>query len=98
MKRFGGLVAGSCSIVVLAACSTSTSDFQDEAQKFIESDDVAEQLELAFSEAACEEPADTSSGTSFTCTANGADGVAYTFEVTISGDAEFTLNPPEPVG
>lgn len=98
MNRLGVVLGTVGTLSLLAACSVSAGDYRDEAQKFIESDDVADQLDLAFTEAACDEPASTDPDTEFRCTATGADGVAYAFTVTISGKAKFTLNAPEAVG
>ena len=93
--RRGGAVLAPA--VVLVACATTT-DYQKEAADFIESETVANQLKVTFTGATCGKPDAVKVGTEYACTATGSDGVNYRFVVRISGDKEFTLNPPEPVG
>ena len=61
----------------VTACSPDEGDFSGEAEDFIEDedDDVAAQLQTTFSDAECEEPADTEVGSTFTCTAVDAEGM-----------------------
>lgn len=78
-------------LMVLAGCSTSTGDFKDEAEKFLESKDLAEEAGYTFRDARCETPASTSVGTQFACGATDNDGDDWTFIVEISGDREITV-------
>ena len=51
---------------------------------------------MTFSDVQCEDPANTDTGTSFTCTATGSDGQAYLFTNQITGDREFQVLGFEP--
>lgn len=92
MKKLAGGVLALGTLVGLTACSPSEKNFKDEAEKFIESDEVTEQAGQEFSAAACDEPSSTEVGTVFSCTATGTDGVDYTFDVEITAENEFSLS------
>ena len=90
-------------LVVLgaAACAgdPSTGDFKSEAEKYIEGDlSEAPELggQLTFDDASCTEPDSTDLATTYECTANGSDGVAYTLTVQITGKNELTVNAIDP--
>ncbi len=82
----------------VAACAATEKKYQDEAADYIESEEVADEVGQAFTGAECVTPASTDVGTSFTCTATGADGVAYSFDVEITAKSEFTVAGPNPAG
>ncbi len=107
MRRTTALPA----LAVLAAASVgcggppSTGDFRDEAQQFINGDLNENPLlnGLSFSDAECQEPETTKTGTAFTCTANASDGEPRTLSVTIAGRNQFEIKaegiqPPLPEG
>ncbi len=76
---------------VLAGCSTTTSDFKDEAEKFLESADLAEEAGYTYRDARCETPASTSVGTQFACGATDNDGDDWTFIAEITGTREIVI-------
>jgi hypothetical protein len=78
-------------IVGASACSATETTFKEKAADFIQSDTVTDGVGQAFTEAECDEPADTEVGTTFQCTATGADELDYTFVVEITAENEFTL-------
>jgi Domain of unknown function (DUF4333) len=51
---------------------------------------------LTLSEADCDEPDSTETGTAFNCTATASDGQARTLAVNITGRNEFTIVDIEP--
>lgn len=73
-------------------------DFALEAQIFIEEADgeLADTMNVTFSDATCEVPADVTIGTPFTCQATGDDGQHYRLDVVIDGDRSFTIGEVEP--
>jgi hypothetical protein len=86
-------LAGLALVGVTAACSPDEGDFASEAEDFIGDDDgeVATQLGLTFEDVECQDPANTDTGTTFTCTATGSDGQSYTFTNQITGDKSFEV-------
>lgn len=78
-------------LLVLAGCSTTTSDFKDEAEKFLESADLAEEAGYTYRDARCETPASTSVGTQFACGATDNDGDDWTFIAEITGAREIVI-------
>jgi len=78
-------------LLVLAGCSTTTGDFKDEAEKFLESTDLAEEAGYTFRNARCEKPASTSVGTQFACGATDNDGDDWTFIAEITGTREIVI-------
>ena len=94
-------ISGAILVVgLVGACSPDTSDFKSEAEGFIEDEDgdVAQQLGQTFTDATCEEPANKDTGTTYECTAVGADGQTYGFTATITGENEFQLGGGQVVG
>lgn len=79
------------SLFVLVGCSTSSSDYEREAEKFIESSELAEEAGYRYRDADCETPSVTISGTQFTCSATDNDGDVWTFVAEITGDREITI-------
>ncbi len=78
-------------LLVLAGCSTTTNDFKDEAEKFLESADLAEEAGYTYRDARCETPASTSVGTQFACGATDNDGDDWTFIAEITGTREIVI-------
>ncbi len=93
------LAAIAATTIVVGACggNAGPGDFADEAEKYIEgelADDNPQVTGIPFTDANCDEPASTDVGTTYTCTAVGADGQTYSFPVSI--DAERTLTVQQP--
>jgi hypothetical protein len=76
---------------MLSACSTSPQDFKTEGEKFLQSPELAQEAGYTFSRAQCKEPASTTVGTRFTCTATDNDGDDWEFVVEITGERELTV-------
>jgi hypothetical protein len=76
---------------MLSGCSTSPQDFKTEGEKFLQSPELAQEAGYTFSRAQCEEPASTTVGTRFTCTATDNDGDDWEFVVEITGERELTV-------
>lgn len=75
----------------LSACTTSPQDFKAEGEKFLQSPELAQEAGYKFSRAKCEEPASTSVGSQFTCTATDNDGDDWEFVIEITGERELTV-------
>jgi hypothetical protein len=79
--------------LALSGCFTSTSDFQNEAEKFIlEDEGLAEAVETTFTTAECEEPVDQNPDTTFTCIAIDGEGEEWEFEIVILDSDEYEVN------
>jgi hypothetical protein len=93
MRRIAVTALAGLAFVGVAACSPDEGDFASEAEDFIadEDGDVATQLGLTFEDVECQDPANTDTGTTFTCTASGSDGQTYTFTNEITGDKAFEV-------
>ena len=78
-------------LLALAACSASSTDFQKEGEKFLESDTVSEQVGYSFTDATCQKPDTTRIGTQYTCTAVDNEGDQWEFTVEVTGDSELTV-------
>jgi Domain of unknown function (DUF4333) len=90
MKRL--LIAGIVtSGAFLIACSADATDFKQTAEKVISSE-WKSQFDEDLTDVVCADPASTDIGTSFDCTATGADGTPYTFTATITKEDEVTVN------
>jgi hypothetical protein len=80
-------------VLAVTACggNPDTGDFRDEAEDFIEEDEseLTTSLSNTFEDAECEEPASTDIGTTYRCTATGADGQQHQFVVEITGENEI---------
>ena len=87
--------AAAAAVLVLVACSPDADDFQDEAERYIESREFAEGAGLLrYSEAECEEPESTAEDTVFTCTATAEDGDRWQFDVEITGEKSLRVIIP----
>jgi hypothetical protein len=93
MRRTVSLALTGLVALAAAGCSPDEGDFASEAESFIDDDDgdVAALTGLTFDDVTCEEPADTETGTTFTCSATASDGDSYTFTNTIMGENEFEI-------
>jgi len=92
-------IAACGAAVVMTACSGegTPEDFKDKGEEFINDDErIEETLGTDFSDAECEEPADDEIGTTYACTAAGADGSTWRFTVEITGENELTVQGGEP--
>jgi hypothetical protein len=78
-------------VVALSACSTTPSNFKTEGEKFLQSPELAQEAGYTFGRAQCEQPASTTVGTQFTCTATDNDGDDWEFVVEITGERELTV-------
>lgn len=85
--------AGLAALVGFAACSPDSTDFQSEGEKFIENTDgdVTTQTGYSFSDASCDKPTNTDTGTTYACTAADEEGDSWDFTVEITGDRELTV-------
>jgi hypothetical protein len=94
MRRYAIPLAVGLAVLGIAACSPDEGDFKNDAEGFIEDDDgqVESQVGVALSDATCEDPASTDTGTTFACTAVGDDGTTYDFTVTITGDNSYEVS------
>lgn len=82
-------------VLLVAACSTDTTDFKDQTESFInDSSDVAGIFDGAdVSNASCEEPTSKDVGTTYVCTAD-VEGVgSVTFDGLIDAEDSFTITP-----
>lgn len=82
----------------LVACSSSSEDYQKEAEKYLESDGFAGEVNMTFTGAECEAPASTSTGATYTCTAAAEDGSTWSFDLEITGKNELTVTGFVPGG
>jgi hypothetical protein len=89
-------------VVGLAACGgdPDTGDFKSEAEKFIESDEFAENPDVGMvvTDVECIEPASTDINTAFTCTGTGPDGAPITLDATITGEHAISVGLPSAPG
>ena len=94
-------LAGLAAAAVACGGAPTAGDYADGAEDFITDglDGQAEAAGVTFSDPACDDPPETSTGTVFTCTATGSDGTVYTFSVTVVGrnDMQLVAEPPLPV-
>jgi len=84
--------------LVVSACSASEADFRREAEKYLESEALAEEAGYRFIGASCDEPNSTTEGTEFACTAVDNEGDSWEFVVEITGDREITVTQGDVVG
>lgn len=98
MRRTGAIAVLGVAITVLGACSTSSADYRREAEKFLESEDLAKEAGYRFSDAVCDEPSSTTTGSEFECAATDNDGDDWVFTVQITGDREITVVSGDVVG
>ncbi len=80
-------------LVALAACFTTTADFQRDAENFITGDEtLSDALDTSFESATCAEPPNQNVGTTFACTGVDEQNRTWEFEVEIIGDNEYEVN------
>jgi hypothetical protein len=96
MRRVMTVGIAATSLLGLVACSADEQDFKEEAEKYIESDDVATAAGLAFENAVCEQPTSKDIGTEYSCTADGEDGVSYVFTVQINAENSLLVTDYQP--
>lgn len=95
------VVPAACCAVLsigLVACSSSPEDYQKEAEKYLESDDFAAEVNMTFTDAECEVPASTSTDATYTCTAAAENGSTWSFDLEITGKNELTVTNFVPGG
>jgi len=89
----------------LAGCFTTTADFADDAERFIEENEELRdtlraegQLDSAasFESATCIDPANQDVGTTFPCTATDSTGAVWEFEIVITDSNEYEVNLSRP--
>jgi hypothetical protein len=98
------VVAGAAvaSIVLVGCLSTDEGDYKAEAEQYIQSDELASNIEeqmgevVNFTDAECEEPADTETGTTYACTAVNDDGTTWNIEIEIRDDNQLAVIGVEP--
>jgi hypothetical protein len=94
MNRLLLPAVGALAVLGFAACSPDSKDFKSEGEDFIEEEDgqLASNLGYTFSDAECDKPANTDTGTIYDCTAVDDEGDTWDFSVEITGDRELTVN------
>lgn len=98
MRRWvSALLAAAGLFAVLSSCSVSATDFQADAQDFLTGEDVFGAYGIDFTDPVCEQPASTDVGETFTCTAQGDDGLTYRFSLQITGKKSMSLESITPV-
>ena len=85
------LPVGVVTAMVLTGCSTTTGDFEREAEKFLESKDLAQEAGYTYRDAESETPTSTSVGTQFACGATDNDGDDWTFIAEMWGAREIVI-------
>ncbi len=91
-------VSSATALALLTACSASSKDFKEEGEKFLEGDEVAESTGFTFSDAVCDQPDNTDTGTQYSCTAVDNEGDTWEFTIEITGDNELTVVDGNVVG
>lgn len=85
----------------LSGCFTTSADFADDAETFIENDiELRDTLRAQgqldptaeFETASCTDPANQNEGTAFPCTATDSTGAVWEFEIVITGTNEYEVN------
>ena len=93
--RFVVAVAGTS--IALGGCFTTSTDYQDDAEDFIlTDDDLAIGLgttddPLVFESATCEKPVDQNAGTTFPCTAIDENGEIWEFSAEIGAGGTYEV-------
>lgn len=93
-----GVIAVVATLIGLAACSASSGDYRREAEKYLESDDLAKEAGYKFDRATCEAPSSDQIGVQFSCSATDNDGDDWEFIVEITGSRAITVISGEVVG
>lgn len=89
----GSVIVG---LGVLGACGTDATDFVREGESYLESDEMAAAAGVRLVGARCEEPASTTMGTIYRCTASDVRGYGWIFDVEITGPRELTVQDVRP--
>lgn len=90
--------------MLLAACSADARDFQEEAEKYLESatftDDLEERIgeRVEFTNAVCDRPESAEVGTLYGCTADADTADTWAFDVEITDDDALTVTAAQPAG
>ena len=96
----GRLVASVGSLAVVAAaltsCGAGVREFRRQSERFLESSEMSDAQGHTFSDAACEEPADTQVGTTFECTATDELGRPWSFTVVVTEDQGILVSDGAP--
>lgn len=83
---------------LLSSCRASSGDYRREAEKYLESDDLAKEAGYQFDQAVCEQPESDVIGVQFSCTATDNDGDDWEFIVEITGSRAITVISGEVIG
>ena len=95
MRLLTAAAAAATAVMLVAACSPDAADFQEEAEKYIESRGFSEAARLVeYTDAQCEEPESTAEDTIYTCTATAEDGSQWLFDVEITGESDLIVIIP----
>lgn len=96
------------SVLAQVACSDLTTgnnnggygvgDFKDNAEEFIEGDDVAAQAGTTFSYASCASPEKIEVGETFSCTAIDTEGVTWEFDLVVTSASAYEITNGTPRG
>ncbi len=101
LRRLTGTAALAVSATGLTGCFTTTADFANDAETFIEEDTelrgtLRQQGLLdpggSFVAATCDDPPNQDEGTTFPCTATDSNGAVWEFEIVITGSNEYEVN------
>lgn len=76
--------------------SKDGSDFQENAEEFIEGTEVATQAGTTFTDAECTEPDKIEVGHTFTCTAVDADNATWDFNLEVTGPNSYEITDGAP--
>ncbi len=104
--RRSATTATACAVIAatLAGCFTTTADFGDDAETFIEEDQelrdaLFPDAPTTFVTATCLDPENQDEGTTFACTATDSGDATWEFEIVITGSSEYEVNvarrPPD---
>ena len=98
-RRIARVVVGLLlTVPFLTSCRASSSDYRREAEKYLESDDLAKEAGYKFDQAVCEKPESDMIGVQFSCTATDNDGDDWEFIVEITGSRAITVISGEVIG
>ena len=97
-RVFRVLVGLAVTVPLLTSCRASSGDYRREAEKYLESDDLAKEAGYKFDQAVCEQPESDVVGVQFSCTATDNDGDDWEFIVEITGSRAITVISGEVIG
>lgn len=92
------IVVSLLAVPVLTSCRASSGDYRREAEKYLESEDLAKEAGYKFDQAVCEQPESDVIGVQFSCTATDNDGDDWEFIVEITGSRAITVISGEVTG